>query len=86
MKITLQQVKNLGMGEIISYSGDEALKKVKQNGHALQYVKEQTPEICLEAVREDGHALQYVDESIFKKEKVTIELTQEQLDKIKNLI
>jgi len=108
MKITLQQVKNLGMGEIISYSGDEALKKVKQNGHALQrvkeqtpeicleavkqngftlqYVKKQTPEICLEAVKQNGHALQYVDESIFKKEKVTIELTQEQLDKIKNLI
>jgi hypothetical protein len=26
----------------------------------LQYVKDQTPEICLEAVKQDGHALQYV--------------------------
>ena len=36
------------------------LEAVKQNGFALQYVKEQTPEICLEAVKEDGYALQYV--------------------------
>ena len=28
---------------------------------ALQYVKEQTHEICLEAVKQYGFALQYVD-------------------------
>jgi hypothetical protein len=39
---------------------------VKQNGLALEYVKEQTPEICLEAVKQDGYALQYVDASIFE--------------------
>jgi hypothetical protein len=36
--------------------------KVKQNGWALHYVKEQTPEICLAAVKEDGCALHYVKE------------------------
>ena len=36
------------------------LEAVKQNGHALEYVKEQTPEICLEAVKEDGYALRFV--------------------------
>jgi hypothetical protein len=28
----------------------------------LQYVKEQTPEICLEAVKRDGSTLRYVKE------------------------
>ena len=39
---------------------------VKQNGDALQYVHNQTPEICEAAVKENGYALQYVDSSIFK--------------------
>ena len=73
-KITLQQIKDLGKGEIISYSGDEALEAVKQNGYALQYVKEQTEEICLEAVKQDGYALQFVDESIFKEDSNIITL------------
>jgi hypothetical protein len=38
------------------------LEAVKQNGHALQYVKKQTPELCLEAVKQNGFALQYVKE------------------------
>jgi hypothetical protein len=67
MTITLKQIKDLGRGEIISYSEKEALEAVKQYGHALQYVKDQTPEICLEAVKQDGHALQYVDKSIFSE-------------------
>ena len=28
----------------------------------MQYVKEQTPEICLEAVKQNGYALEYVQE------------------------
>ena len=40
--------------------GEEALKTVKQDGYALQYVTEQTPEICIEAVKQNGYALQYV--------------------------
>jgi len=43
-------------------SGEEALEAVKQDGYALKYVKEQTPEICLAAVKQDGHALRYVKE------------------------
>ncbi|MBQ3421636.1 MAG: DUF4116 domain-containing protein, partial [Romboutsia sp.] len=31
-------------------------------GYALQFVKEQTPEICLEAVKQNGYALQFVKE------------------------
>ena len=31
-------------------------------GPALQYVKEQTPELCLEAVKRDGWALKFVKE------------------------
>ena len=35
---------------IISYSGDDAIDRVRKNGYALRYVHEQTREICLEAV------------------------------------
>ena len=38
-----------------------AMSSVKQSGYALQYVKEQTPEICLAAVTQTGFALKYVD-------------------------
>ena len=38
------------------------LEKVKEDGLALEYVKEQTPEICWEAVRQNGLALEYVKE------------------------
>jgi len=40
--------------------GDEALRAVKRDGHALRYVIDQTDEICLAAVKQNGHALQYV--------------------------
>ena len=56
-KITLEEI---GVGEIISYSSEEALRAVIQNGYSLRYVKKQTPEICLEAVKENGDSLQYV--------------------------
>ena len=58
-KITLEEI---GVGEIISYSSEEALRAVIQNGYSLRYVKKQTPEICLEAVKENDYALQYVKE------------------------
>ena len=38
------------------------LVAVKENGLALRFVKEQTPEICLEAVKQDGQALRFVKE------------------------
>jgi hypothetical protein len=36
------------------------LEAVKQNGFVLQYIEEQTDEICLEAVKQNGMALQFV--------------------------
>ena len=33
---------------------------IKKNGLALEYVEDQTPEICMAAVQQDGEALQYV--------------------------
>ena len=38
----------------------ESLEAVKQNANALQYVKDQTEEICLVAVKQNGQALRYV--------------------------
>jgi hypothetical protein len=32
---------------------------VRQNGYALEYVNEQTEEICIAAVRQNGYALEY---------------------------
>ena len=37
-----------------------SLEAVKQNGYALRFVINQTPEICLEAVKNDGYSLEYV--------------------------
>ena len=36
------------------------LDAVKSYGLSLEYVKDQTPEICLAAVQQNGWALQYV--------------------------
>jgi len=63
--MTLQEfLKAVGGKEsdIISYSGQKAMAAVKQNGYSLQYVKEQTPEICMAAVKQDGDSLRYVKE------------------------
>jgi len=38
----------------------KALAAVQQDGYALRYVTDQTPEICLAAVQQDGGALQFV--------------------------
>ena len=32
----------------------DVFQAVKQSGYALKFVKEQTPEICLEAVKQNG--------------------------------
>ncbi|MCE5225750.1 MAG: DUF4116 domain-containing protein [Porphyromonadaceae bacterium] len=44
------------------FTYEEVLKAVKRRGCVLQYVKDQTPELCLEAVKQNGHALQFVKE------------------------
>ena len=36
------------------------LQAVKQNGLALRWVENQTPDICLEAVKQNGYALAFV--------------------------
>ena len=46
-------------------SSDKAMEAVKQNGYALQYVKNQTEAICLEAIKQDGYALRYVNSNMF---------------------
>ena len=45
---------------MMEYSGEEALKKVKQNGWAIQYINNPTEEMMLEAVKQDGLAIQYI--------------------------
>ena len=39
---------------------DNALALVKKDGVALQHVRDQTPEICLEAIHQNWNALRYV--------------------------
>ena len=48
-------------------TGTGALHAVKQDGYALQYIKEQTNEICLAAVNQNGDAFRYVEERIFNE-------------------
>jgi hypothetical protein len=45
---------------LCGFTYDQVLQRVKQNGHALQHVEQQTSEICLAAVKESGLALRYV--------------------------
>ena len=52
---------NAQESDIISYT-EEAIRKVKENGYLLQYVREQTLEICMAAVKQNGYLLQYVRE------------------------
>ena len=87
-EICLEAVKENGyaLGYVKEQTEEICLEAVKQNGDALQYVHKQTKEICLEAVKQNRYALQFVDKSIFSREKVMIELTQQQLDKIKHLL
>jgi hypothetical protein len=77
-------------GSSLKYAHNQTLEicleAVREDGLALQYIHEQTPEICLAAVKQTSWALQFVDKSIFDEETVTIELTKEQLNKIKHLI
>ena len=41
---------------------EEELEMVKKDGLALEYVKDQTPELCLDAVRRRRDALKFVDD------------------------
>ena len=61
------------LSEKKNLSGKEALEAVKKNGYALQYVINQTPEICLEAVKKNGDALRYVKEDTFSNEDIEID-------------
>ena len=51
--LNLKQLKNQSYKDI-------TLENIKQDGDALKYVKNQTPELCLAAVQQDGDALKYV--------------------------
>ena len=60
------------------------LEKVQQIGFALEYVKDQTPELCLIAVKQDEYALQFVKSehlnfaNKFKNTNLTIQEIKEQ--------
>ena len=43
----------------------ECLAAVKQRGFALEYVKEQTPEICLAAMKNSHYCIIYIDDLHF---------------------
>ena len=62
------------LSEKCNLTGNEAMQAVKQNGYALQYVKEQTLELCMQAVKQDGYALRYVNSNMFKQEVTEITL------------
>ena len=46
----------------VGINEDPDLTAVKQAGWAIQYVKEQTLEICMAAVKQDGRAIVHVKE------------------------
>ena len=66
MKLRDFKAKYKALSEKKNLQGKEAMEAVKQDGLALQYVKEQTEAICIEAVKQNGYALQYVDSRFFE--------------------
>ena len=66
LKQFLKEVKGKE-SDIVNIPANEALEAVKQDGYALQYVKDQTKDICLEAVKRNSNALQFIDKSVFLK-------------------
>ena len=52
----LRIVREISIQELLD-DEESCLKIVRINGNALEYVKNQTPEICLAAVKQDGNAL-----------------------------
>jgi len=56
----LQVLKKMFYESKDSLKGMSPLEAVKENGHSLAYVFNQTEEICLAAVKQNGMALQYV--------------------------
>lgn len=38
---------------------------VKQNGYAIEHVKNQTPELCLAAIKQENVAINYVNRKVF---------------------
>ncbi len=84
MKDLLDFAKWNNFNEKKNLTGDEATNAVKQDGHALRYVSNQTEAICLEAVKQDGDALRYVEEKIFKA-RITVEITIDEIARIKGV-
>jgi len=59
--MNIKELVNQAVEENDKWSDEQyCLRRVKQDGLALQYVKKQTPEICLAVVKQDGFALKYV--------------------------
>ena len=58
IELTSIQLEKLKKWENETY----CLEAVKQDGYALQYVKEQSEAVCMEAVKQNGDALRYVKE------------------------
>jgi hypothetical protein len=53
---------------------EEVLQEVKGHDYALQYVKDQTPELCLAAVKQEKYALQYVNDQYLEYVKTQLKL------------
>ena len=61
LSVFLQMV-GAKVSALVVWSSKKAKAAVENEGYALRYVKEQTPEICKAAVENDGDALIYVKE------------------------
>jgi phosphosulfolactate phosphohydrolase-like enzyme len=68
----------------------DVLSMVSNYTHALRYVKEQTPELCMAAVSNDGYALRYVEKqtdeicivAIFNNNRYALQYVNEQTHKL----
>lgn len=58
--MTIQDLLKLKESTYENWTEEEALRAVRRNSHNLQYVKNQTEEICMAAIEQNEAAIAYV--------------------------
>jgi hypothetical protein len=48
--------------ELLKWQHDEAfqLKKIKEDGYRIKYIRNPSEKVCLEAVKQNGYSIQYI--------------------------
>ena len=56
----------MNYNDFLELNKDSIIEVIKQNGYMLQFVKNQTEEICIEAIKQNVYSIKYVNSNVFK--------------------